>query len=374
MDLFSTIKNSPLLRPNAIPVSKNIGVVCLSAAILHIPEIILKDAKAIFIIDGTEVQCKEMENTSSFSSKGRIPVMPIGCLAGRIDLDIVFYHHVYEYAPFCSCWRYLRAVGYDSFYTFMPIPYNAGITTTHTPDYYASNRESLEAVFSMLSDEESRLIFAARIRAVESGNVGYIRVSDYNEYFHPLVRPEPGDVIMDGGVSESVGSQIEFIKAAGPEGRIFGFEPDPKGFCAACERIKAQAPYDTYKVIPFGMWHRRDTIYFEIAGQGTHATGIRGENSLACEVLPVDELVKTNHLGKVDFIKMDVEGSEVNALKGAAKTILKFRPKMAISIYHMSQDLYFIPLFLKNMCSDYEFYIGHHHASLHETILYANPK
>lgn len=374
MDLFAAIKGSPLLRPNAIPVSNNIGVVCLPSAFPSIPEVLLAGAKAVFVVGAGCAQCDEMGRAFIEERGKNIPVLQVEKIVQRIDLDMVFFHHTYEYGPLCSCWRYLRDVGYDSFYTFMPIPYNSGITTTHIPGYYSSNKENLDRVFAMLADAESRAVFAARVRAVESGNIGFIKVSEYEEYFHPLVRPESADTIMDGGVSGHVPSQLAFIKAVGPEGRIFGFEPDPVGFCAACELIKAQALHDdVYKVIPFGMWHKRDTVFFEISGQGTHVANGTNADAVACECISIDEIVTANRIVKVDFIKMDVEGSEINSLKGALKTLAEHRPKLAISIYHKPQDLYFIPLFLKNICDGYEFYIGHHHASLHETVLYCRP-
>lgn len=374
MDLFAAIKDSPLLRPNAIPVSKNIGVVCLPSAFPSIPEVLLAEAKAVFVVGAECAQCDEMGRALAEEQGKSIPVFQMEKIIQRIDLDVVFYHHAFEYGPMCACWRYLRNVGYDSFYTFMPIPYNTGITTTHIPGYYSANKENLERVFAMLADAESRAVFAARVRAVESGNIGFIKVSAYEEYFHPLVRPECADTIMDGGVSENVLSQLAFIKAVGPEGRIFGFEPDPVGFCAACERIKAQALHDVYKVIPFGMWHKRDTVFFEISGQGTHVTSDTSANAVGCECISIDDIVAANRIRKVDFIKMDVEGSEINALKGSLRTLKEHRPKLAISLYHKPQDLYFIPLFLQNACDDYEFYIGHHHASLHETVLYCRPR
>jgi hypothetical protein len=109
---------------------------------------------------------------------------------------------------------------------------------------------------------------SARVKAIESGNLGCLKISTYEEYFHSFVKPEPNDVILDGGVSESVNSQIEFIKHIGPEGKYFGFEPDPIGFCKERGNIIKSACYDNYELIPFGLWHKRDKFLFEISGQG----------------------------------------------------------------------------------------------------------
>jgi len=372
--LFNAIKNTPLLRPNALPAAKNIGIICFRSAFLDIIDILLNDAQAIFVIDADDYQRNEM-NDSIFKRKNRkIPVLPFEAISLRIDLIFVFYHNDVQYHHLAHCWRYMRNVGYESFYTFMPIPHiNTGMTFVYEYDYYIKHSDNLEKVYLMLSDEDSKSVFASRIRAISSGTIGYLKVSEYEEYFHPLIKPELGDVILDGGISEYVEPQIAFIKHIGSEGKYFGFEPDPEGFRTASERIKKSVPYDNYEIIPFGLWHKRDKILFEILGLGTRFSEIKNENTIECNVISVDEFVEFQRLNKVDFIKLDVEGVELNALKGAMKTIKTFRPKLAISLYHQLHDLYIIPLFLKEICIDYNFYLGHHHSALHETILYAKP-
>ena len=75
-----------------------------------------------------------------------------------------------------------------------------------------------------------------------------------------------------------------------------------------------------------------------------------------------------------DFIKMDIEGSELSALKGGMSTIKKCRPQLAISIYHSSEDFINIPLYLKENLENYTFRLGHYSPRLSETVLYAIPK
>jgi hypothetical protein len=73
---------------------------------------------------------------------------------------------------------------------------------------------------------------------------------------------------------------------------------------------------------------------------------------------------------RVDFIKMDIEGSELEALKGAEETIRRFRPRMAISIYHKDDDYFTIPLFIRNLELGYRFYLENYTISDGETVLY----
>ena len=68
---------------------------------------------------------------------------------------------------------------------------------------------------------------------------------------------------------------------------------------------------------------------------------------------------------------MDIEGSELEALKGAAETIKKWRPKLAISIYHKYEDIIEIPEYILSIVPDYSFYIRHYSSDIWETVLYA---
>jgi hypothetical protein len=73
----------------------------------------------------------------------------------------------------------------------------------------------------------------------------------------------------------------------------------------------------------------------------------------------------------VDFIKMDVEGAEVEALRGAENTIRKFRPKLAISVYHSISDFVDVFELISSLNLGYRFYLGHYTIHWYETILFA---
>lgn len=373
MGLINSIHRTPLLRPTAFPRSHNLVIACRSAALGHIPDSLFESLRAIYLIDPQNARGEGA--IDAFRKKhDMIKVFNIEDLKDEVSFDVVHFHHIYDYAPLASCATVMRRAGVEFFYNIMPLPYNAHITTPHIPGYYKANREDLETVFGLLEDDESRKVFASRIRAIETGNVGYVRVSKYSEYFHPLVQPAEGDVIIDGGVSESVGAQVMFSRVVGESGKIYGFEPDPIGFCKANERLSQKCPHQNYKVVPLGLWKGRDTLHFDLAGQGTHVSAGGNKNSVACEVISIDEFVAANRIPSVQLIKLDVEGAEADAIKGAIRTIMAHRPKLAISLYHKPEDLYFIPRMVHEISPDYRFYIGHHHATMHETVLYAQPR
>ena len=72
-----------------------------------------------------------------------------------------------------------------------------------------------------------------------------------------------------------------------------------------------------------------------------------------------------------DFIKMDIEGGEQDALFGMKKIIAARKPALAISLYHRPEDIFSIPLFLNQLNPDYSFYLRNYGEHAMETVLYA---
>ena len=89
------------------------------------------------------------------------------------------------------------------------------------------------------------------------------------------------------------------------------------------------------------------------------------------KTITIDDYVNINKLPKIDYIKMDIEGAEVQALAGAQATIKQFKPKLAICAYHKANDLFMIPQTIKSILPGYRFYLDHYSIHREETVLYA---
>ena len=87
------------------------------------------------------------------------------------------------------------------------------------------------------------------------------------------------------------------------------------------------------------------------------------------EVVALDDVIDDS----VTFIKMDIEGSELKALEGAKGLIKKYKPKLAISVYHKPEDIVELPLYIKTLIPEYKLYLRHYSNFYRETILYAIP-
>ncbi|MCQ8894117.1 MAG: FkbM family methyltransferase [Methanolinea sp.] len=180
--------------------------------------------------------------------------------------------------------------------------------------------------------------------------------------------PKTGDTVLDIGACEGETS-LWFAQKIDNKGCIFAFEPEINNFRTLQENIKSNSLQNLIIPIQIGLWSSRKTLSFSGSGGG-FSYNESGKNQI--EVITLDDFIIENNIGKVDFIKMDVEGSEMEILQGAEKTIKKYKPKCAIAVYHKFRDIIEIINFLHGIVPDYRFYLAHFTTNYGETILFAN--
>jgi FkbM family methyltransferase len=241
-------------------------------------------------------------------------------------------------------------------------------------DYFCKNRQYLEISYQNLYDFESKSVFAAAVKVKITGNYMYMPYSRFPQYSHPSVVLRPGDVVIDAGVSGTDhGATHKFLNSVGTEGSVFGFEPGKNDFKLALEKL---GNIPNYKLLPFGLLDRDCVVNFsENPNGGSHVIeGLPGGDLQTCEIKTLDTFCLEYKLSKVDFIKMDIEGSELKALQGAENILRQFKPNLAICIYHKPQDLYEIILYLLKLDLGYKFFCGHHGPYIWDTVLYATAR
>ncbi|MCH5277220.1 MAG: FkbM family methyltransferase [Desulfovibrionaceae bacterium] len=242
-------------------------------------------------------------------------------------------------------------------------------TQRPAPNLYSRYGDGLRRVYRLLADQISRDVYAARVRALMKGEAGYLPLSPHDEYYHPMVQPERGDIMIDGGLSGMLEAQKRFAHSVGEDGRVFGFEPVASMAAAAREKLAA---FRQYYVHSAGLIDRVGQARFR-SGRGPSRMdgGAGGTESLMCDMTTVDTFVHAHCLGRVNCIKLNVEGAEMAALRGSAKTIAKHRPKLFICLYHKPSDMIDVPLFLAELVPDYKLYVAHSSCGFTDTILYA---
>jgi FkbM family methyltransferase len=178
-----------------------------------------------------------------------------------------------------------------------------------------------------------------------------------------------GDIVIEGGACFG-DTALAFAASVGPRGFVHSFDPIPKQR-AFCLRNQERNPNlaGRIRLHPFALDEvSGKSLSFFDGGAGARA---QASGSIPAETCTVDDFVLRENLQRVDFIKMDIEGAERAALNGAMATIRKYKPKLAISIYHSLDDLTYIPRLIKSIEPGYRLFLDHHTIHEEETVLYA---
>ena len=161
-----------------------------------------------------------------------------------------------------------------------------------------------------------------------------------------------------------------FSKKCSNKARIYAFEPDENNYKIL---LKIKDKYKLNNVIASNILFSNSETEINFLSMDLNRPAVKMKSTT------IDKFVEENNIEKIDYIKMDVEGAERNILEGAIRTIKKFKPSLAIAIYHggklFMEDFYNIPIFIKNIINeDYEYYIRTFHPAGLETILFCKPK
>lgn len=192
-------------------------------------------------------------------------------------------------------------------------------------------------------------------------------VFDAEQYFSPdFMTFDNEEIFVDAGAFDLATSLN--LRNHCPQVKVYAFEPDPECYKHCLER-KESSKFETAAILPFGTWSKRDTLHFSATSDSASHISETDKGYCDVSVMPIDEAIVEGD--KVTFIKMDVEGAELESLKGAERTIRRDKPKLAISIYHKPEDMWTIPLYIKELVPEYKLYIRHHSSGTGETVLYA---
>lgn len=207
---------------------------------------------------------------------------------------------------------------------------------------------------------------------------GYIIDSQENELYDTWLNeqyllegkcePEEGDIIISAGALFGETS-IWFADKIGKNGKVFAFEPSKINIGKLNQNIKVNGLQNIIQVIKYGLWSDNTNLYFTQAGGASFCDRKWGKNKISA--ITIDYFIENQKINKVDYLKMDIEGAELDAIKGACKTITKYKPKLAICVYHLFNDIFEIPLYIKSLVPEYNFYLSQKKDDLNELVLFA---
>ena len=235
--------------------------------------------------------------------------------------------------------------------------------------FFEEKQPAIAALYNELADDKSRIHLEAFLNQKISGDFKYLEnVYEDNQYYdEEIIDFNRIESFVDCGAYDGDSWQAflkNYREHTGKEynGTAVLLEPDSYDECVAnCGTDKR------CRILQLGAWERKDKLKFSVKG----TSSLIDENVGGGIIVEVDSIDNILDGGKADFIKLDIEGSELKALEGARETIRKYNPIIAVCVYHKREDLVTIPQYIKSICPDYRMYIRAYSRYAQELVLYA---
>lgn len=240
-------------------------------------------------------------------------------------------------------------------------------------DFIMGHISELEKVYDGLADEKSRNVFLDLLNYKLTYKPEYVQaVADDRQYFDPELVRLPGDAcFIDAGsyTGDTLDAFVEYT--GGAYGKAVCMEP-VRGNIMHLRDTVARNQYHDVQIYEIGASDRKKTLRFDSRNGMAARPAETGDTVVECD--SIDNICMECGCGRVDFIKMDVEGSEYDALRGAKNVIRKWHPLLAVCVYHREEDFYVIPGLIKELYPGYRIYFRHYELSDEETVCYAIPE
>ncbi len=214
------------------------------------------------------------------------------------------------------------------------------------------NQDNIRKAYDMIHDDKSREVFLKilefRLITDETDIPVYPEKGMYFEY--DLFPKLQNEVFIDCGACG--GSSLkEFLEYNTHQfGRYYGIEPDPGNYCRLKQYIETLTGDEQSRIHisnTAAYSHTEGTPFYVLGGPGTFQAET-GPQSVPTET--IDHILNGE---RATYIKMNIEGSEIPALRGAERTIREYMPRLGIMGYHKTSDFWEVPLLIKEYGEDY---------------------
>lgn len=264
----------------------------------------------------------------------------------------------------------LDALGYENFnylslYKYSTLKLPDPMFMADFKDDFLHNKAEYKKSYDLLFDEESKRVFEKVLNFKITYDFRFMQGFTNNheaQYFDKQIIPNIKNIrFVDGGAY--VGDTLQKIIKNYPDyEKIYCIEPNNLHINIAKREFGELKNVEFINCGLSDIKKRQEQVQ-EAQNNCDH-------NYQAVQTDTLDNLIKE----RVDYIKLDIEGAEQAALKGAQQTILKSHPILAICIYHKAQDWYKVPEIVLAMRADYDVYLRHYMEGIYETVLYFLPK
>jgi len=222
-----------------------------------------------------------------------------------------------------------------------------------------------ERTYNALADDKSKKVLIDRTKFCL--NTVPMECDTLNTvYFDSeIIKLSSSEVFIDCGMFTGDTAEVFFKKTNSKYAHYYGFEPDPENIGKAYKNLFGK---NNITIEAKGIYSIKGTLSF--SDGNLSGSAICDDGGISIEVISLDEYFADKPHAPT-FIKMDIEGAELEALKGAERIIREHKPKLAICAYHKPEDIYTLPEIIKSYRADYVFYLRHYTDVISETVLYA---
>ena len=231
-----------------------------------------------------------------------------------------------------------------------------------TYEHFLEIYDKAESVYNMLSDSKSKEVLCDIINFKISGKIKYLFSSETErDEAVKLIAPKSDDIYVDAGAynGDTVAEMLSYTD--GKMRLIYALEPDKRNFRKLSQNTEN---YDFVSAVNAGAWSEDTVLTFSQKSGRNSAVSKEGK--------PTGMVAIDNLTSDATIIKYDVEGAEYEAIIGSKKNIVKNKPRLLVSLYHRTDDIFDLPLLVQEINPEYAIFMRHHpYIPAWETNLYA---
>ena len=261
-----------------------------------------------------------------------------------IAKEQIYFFHV----PYC----FIR----KSRVELVSLPYEEVLSMSH----------GFEWAYNFFKDEKSKQVVLDMINGYLF-NTTFTYDPPQDSYFPNELSLHDHEVFIDGGLYTGDTTEDFIRRVNGKYSKVVGFDIDEKNLASA--KVNLQK-YENVEIVPKGLWNKPQWLNAEL---GIMAGSNVNENAKdLVELTALDTwFMNTPPSAMPTYIKLDVEGSEKEALAGAKNIIQSAAPKLAVCVYHKPEDVYAVMQLLHEYNPDYKFFLRHYSPYVWDSVLYA---
>lgn len=243
----------------------------------------------------------------------------------------------------------------------------------HINELLSLNKDKISRTRNLLADDKSLLVFDTLLNHREDYNFeGVQSVKEDFQYFNnSLIEHFSGAYVDCGAFTGDTLMRYMNQLRPGETNTYYAFEADTSNF-EKLNQLCNEHGWDNVLTYNYAVWSSKTYLDFETDSKEDKVSGkiVESKTETSIQGISLDEVLSGK---KIEMIGMDIEGAEIEALKGAKEIIRDQAPVLAISVYHSLSDFWEVPLTIKEYNDNYRIFFRHHRWTCDDTVCYAIP-